>query len=211
MSFEPLLLGLSTGSFCVVSCAPVTVPYLLSERMSSIQNGKSVSLFLLGRLVGYLIFGAVLGAAGGYISELAGFGIQWRMSGISGVVIGLLMITAGFIFNFPHLRICHRVLQDRKSHMGAMIFGILTGLNVCPPFIAAATRAIHTESVFYGMTFFLLFFLGTTIFFIPLYLLPALKRYLNKVRIISRITMILLGFYYLTFHGILVLLANSAG
>jgi len=49
---EGLLLGLSTGSFCAISCAPVAVPFIFSEEIKSWRHNVGlVGLMLLGKLV----------------------------------------------------------------------------------------------------------------------------------------------------------------
>jgi hypothetical protein len=51
---EGLLLGLSTGSFCAISCAPVAIPFIFSEKIDGWrQNARLVGLMLLGRLAAY--------------------------------------------------------------------------------------------------------------------------------------------------------------
>jgi hypothetical protein len=46
-ALEPLLLGLSTGTWCVMYCAPITLPFLFGREDASVKkNAGLVNLFL---------------------------------------------------------------------------------------------------------------------------------------------------------------------
>ena len=47
-------LGLSSGTVCLFSCAPVLVPYLLGEGRRTGGNFLSLGLYLAGRLAGWM-------------------------------------------------------------------------------------------------------------------------------------------------------------
>jgi hypothetical protein len=49
-----------------------------------------------------------------------------------------------------------------------LILGILTGINFCPPFLLALTKAFHGSGPVAGMTLFVAFFVGTTLFLLPI-------------------------------------------
>ncbi|MCX5645541.1 MAG: hypothetical protein NTZ17_12835 [Phycisphaerae bacterium] len=53
---EGFLLGIASGGVCLAYCAPVLVPYLLSEGNTLRRSVISVGGFLAGRLIGYLVF-----------------------------------------------------------------------------------------------------------------------------------------------------------
>ena len=75
------------------------------------------------------------------------------------------------------------------------VLGLLTGLNLCPPFVAAAVRAAEAASLPAALLFFFLFFLGTLAWFPPFVLLGALRR-AAAVAQVARITMLFLAAYY---------------
>ena len=53
MAGEAFLLGISTGTYCALYCAPVILPFLFSEEArDGRKNGLHIALFMLGRLVG---------------------------------------------------------------------------------------------------------------------------------------------------------------
>jgi hypothetical protein len=59
---------------------------------------------------------------------------------------------------------------------GPAALGLLTGLNLCPPFIAAGIRAAQSASMMQALAFFALFFLGTSVWFIPFTAIGCIAR-----------------------------------
>ena len=63
MILEAILLGLSTGTYCTMYCAPVLIPFLSgTEKVSYKRNSGLIGAFLGGRLVTYFILGAAFAA-----------------------------------------------------------------------------------------------------------------------------------------------------
>ena len=67
---QGFLLGLSTGATCLAYCAPVLVPYLLGEAKSIRQTAWTLSRFMLGRLLGYLVFAVIAWLTGSWLGLL---------------------------------------------------------------------------------------------------------------------------------------------
>jgi sulfite exporter TauE/SafE len=61
---EGFLLGLASGITCLAYCASVLTPFMLGEGNKIRRNGFVLAQFLLGRLLGYLLFGAAAWLAG---------------------------------------------------------------------------------------------------------------------------------------------------
>jgi len=53
-----------------------------------------------------------------------------------------------------------------------------------------------------GMIFFAMFFIGTSVYFLPLLGVHLFKGRLQTVHLVARLTLILLGVYYFLFQGI---------
>jgi sulfite exporter TauE/SafE len=200
------LLGLSNGTACLAFCAPVLVPYWLSATRSARHHLRLLSEFLLGRLLGYLAFGVVAWWTGGLLASHRG----WRecILGASFLVLSPLLCAYGFRREPPQA--CApsaqsprlRWLRDRPGAM-PMVIGCLTGLSLCPPFLLAWAAAAASTTLGESLLFFLTFFLGTSIYFIPTPFLGALARF-EAVRIVGRLSMGLAGAYYF-YSGIILL------
>lgn len=192
---EAVLLAVSTGPYCLVSCAPVALPFLFAEEMSGKQNAQYVTLFLVGRIVGYLLFAVLLWIVGRVLfSSLTSTGGQVAHT-IIYLVLGILMVTSGIAYAFPGKKVCAMAGVNRQVRRKAAIFGFLTGLNLCPPFLAAAARVLEKANLGWGIAFFLPFF---GVFWV--------QRYLVQIRSVSRIVLILVGVFYFFAYGIVPLL-----
>ena len=206
---EAFILGLSNGATCISYCAPVFIPYLLGEGNSILRNSVLTVQFLGGRLLGYLLF-AVL-AWGINRSILQGANKPDLLIGAAYVIFSLLLIFYGF---FKTRTSCtstcatglrHRLLTIWPGSI-PVIAGLVTGLSFCPPFLIAFTGAVEKTSVLQSMFFFFAFFLGTSIFFIPLPF-SGLFRGFSALRIIGRMAAGLIGVYYL-YSGIVMIIGG---
>jgi hypothetical protein len=79
---------------------------------------------------------------------------------------------------------------------GPAALGLLTGLSLCPPFVIAAVRAAELGSAAAALRFFAVFFLGTSVWFVPLVSLGYVRRS-QAVTTVARMTMVLIAIYYL--------------
>jgi hypothetical protein len=79
---------------------------------------------------------------------------------------------------------------------GAAVLGLLTGLSLCPPFVAAGFRAAQLSSVLQALLFFTLFFVGTSVWFVPYVSLGCVVRN-QAVVTVARMAMVLIAIYYL--------------
>lgn len=180
-----LLLGLSSGIACLGICSPYLVPFLLAEKRTVAQNGFIILEYLAGRLIAYIVTGALAGAAGQYIS---GFKISGRITGAFLIVTALLLVfysvsSAGFFEFRPAKNITSRV---------PFFAGVVNGFNICPPFVTASVYAVSLHSVIKGAGFFMLFFLGTSVYVLPLIFTGLVSRF-ERARNAGKIAGMLAG------------------
>ncbi len=195
---EGFILGLSTGAVCLAYCGPVLLPFILGEGTTVIQNAKSVGLFLGGRLLAYILAGFFSGLLG---LTLLQHSLQNRfVFGIIYTLLALLMISYGF---HRFREIClgqkQQKLQQKLSSWPVTIplaGGFVTGLNFCPPFLLAITAAAETHRLYESLLFFIMFFLGTSLYFIPMPFLGFFKRK-QVLQVIGKFAAILAGLLYL--------------
>jgi sulfite exporter TauE/SafE len=195
---EGFILGLSTGAVCLAYCGPVLLPFILGEGTTVMQNAKSVGLFLGGRLAAYILVGFFSGLLG---LALVQNSLQNRfVFGIIYTLLALFMIAYGF---HRFREIClgqkQQKLQQKLVRWSAAIpvaGGFVTGMNLCPPFLLAITGAVETHRVAGSILFFIMFFLGTSIYFIPMPFLGFFRRK-QVLQIIGKFAAILAGLLYL--------------
>ena len=142
---EALILGLASGPACLASCAPVLVPSLLAERTGVHLNIRYLSMFLATRLVGYLLFAVVAWELGALVS------IQPPARPFVFALIHVLLACVLLKYAYSVGRACAHscvgselvTIGGTRRHRipGAAVLGFLTGVSLCPPFVAAGVRA----------------------------------------------------------------------
>jgi Uncharacterized conserved protein len=192
------LLGLTSGTICLAYCAPVLVPYLLGEGSRVKQNYLELALFLSGRLLGYLIFALMAWALGFFIVEHQVY--RELIFGTSYIVLAGLLVYYCFrksagLCAAEHFKKFWPGLSGNQHFFLPVLLGFLTGLNLCPPLLLAFTNAARAGSLWSSLIFFAFFFLGTTVFFMPMPFLGLLKR--NEIlRSIGKMAAGVIGSYY---------------
>jgi sulfite exporter TauE/SafE len=204
---EPLALGFSTGTWCVMYCAPVLLPFLCGrEDLSHRKNLSLIGLFLSGRLATYIALGFALGMTGYLVSEFFDPYLARRLSCVAYMFCGIVLLLSGF-----GKRLCGRakgpcgkaaVRIASGDNATALLSGLCVGLHICPPFWTAAVRSASSGSPVSGALYFLLFYIGTLPFFLPLLGIPFFSSRVPTFRRIARMTQVLVGGYFLFFAGI---------
>jgi len=196
---EGFLLGIASGGVCLAYCAPVLVPYLLGEGNTVRSSAVSVGGFLGGRLAGYLAF-AVL-------AWLTHFALVDRLPrqriviGIVTIALALVLMAYGFIGwrqRCPVATAGGRLGRLRLHHPSVMpaLLGLITGLNLCPPFLMAFGNAAQLPGLWQSLLFFMAFFVGTSVYMAPLPLVGAAGRH-EVVRTVGRLAAGVVGLFYL--------------
>ena len=204
---EGFILGLSTGVVCLAYCGPVLIPFLLSEANTLLNNTFTVLLFLAGRLLAYVVVGLLAGLAGAKLMQPSS--LQTVFYGILYIILALLMIAYGF-YRFReiclgHTRITGKVYFQRWPYLVPVVGGFATGINLCPPFLLAITGAVQSGAVLTSLLFFLMFFLGTSLYFVPLPFIGFFRRQ-QVLRIVGKFAAIIAGIIYL-YKGIIFLVS----
>ena len=188
MLLNGFLLGLSTGLFCISYCLPIYAPILLSESRTKKQTWFVFVKFTFGRFLAYIIFGAAVSFLGSRISSST-FGAIITVAIII-MAISLILYSLGFAL--PKSKLCHLFKKIKPP----FLFGFLTGINVCPPFLLAVAYVFKSGNVLGGMLFFSSFFVATTLYLAPFTFLG----YFSKTKIltqIARIAAFVVGFIFL--------------
>ena len=208
---EALALGLMSGPACVASCGPVVVPTLLAGNSGLRLHGRYLSTFLATRLCGYLLFAAMAWEFG----NLAALPSVARS-----LVLGPIhLLLAGALLRYAYSVGCNCGRSCKSAELvtigsagnhrvpGAAALGFLTGVSLCPPFVAAGVRAAEAASMVTALLFFAAFFLATTVWFVPFAALGWVRRN-EAVITVARMTMVLIALYYL-YAGVTILIRKN--
>jgi sulfite exporter TauE/SafE len=189
------LLGLSTGLFCAGFCLPLAAPVLFARQKQGIGGSAGgVGLFLLGRLAAYLLVGLGAGLLGGLLSRL--WSVKAVLLPVLYVLLGLLMVGYALIQSFPNLSLCRRLSPKLESNWYLLALGFLAGINICPPFLLAIAAAIDAGGVLNAVVFFLVFFVATSVYLVPLLFAGGVTRF-RIVRVVARVMAVVAGLYFI--------------
>lgn len=208
---EALVLGLASGPACIASCGPVVVPSLLAEHSGIRLNTRYLSTFLGARFLGYLLFAAVAWELGALVSFPPG--PRMVLIGAIHVLLAGVLLWYAYVAGHAYAQSCSgsRLVSigvtRKRSVPGAAALGFLTGLSLCPPFVAAGVRAAELGSLAAALLFFAVFFIGTSVWFVPFVGLGCVARN-ESVTTVARMAMALIALYY-AYLGMTMLLGRK--
>ena len=203
---EAIALGLATGPVCLASCGPVVLPWMLVQPQGVRVHARQLAIFLAARLAGYLLFACAIWSAGQVVSRVWS-GRSWVFGGVQvALAAGLLMYAVAW----PHAGCALRksshgeglvqigeppIPAPRARFTGAVALGFLTGVNLCPPFLVAGVRAAQLPTLTGALLFFVIFFVGTAIWFTPFLSLGVIRR-TPSFLLVARMAAVLLACWY---------------
>lgn len=187
---SPLLLGFSVGIYCFSYCIPFAAPLMISEQRQSKENIFLVFQFLFGRFLGYLLFGAFFGYLGQKINVLE-VNIIINMGLI--FLSLLLIVHALGLINWKYSSFCSK----HKKRI-PLFMGFLMGINVCPPFLMSVGYVFTLHNWAWGVIYFLMFFLATSIYFIPLFFLGYLNK-LKTFQLVGKVSSLIIGLLFFSY------------
>jgi hypothetical protein len=190
---EGFLLGLSTGYYCLASCLPLLAPYLLAEGQAAWKFNFYIFLqFLAGRFAAYMLFALLASLAG----QAGRYALPGWVFPLSMAACGLLMVFLAIsrVRGEPAPCLLKKDLSPFFRRL-PLALGFVTGINVCPPFMAGFLRLLELADVPSGFAYFGGFFAATSLFIAPVLLgTPWLGRRSSEI---GRLTLLLAGIWYL--------------
>jgi hypothetical protein len=173
-------------------------------------HSRQLGLFLAARLAGYIVFATAAWLVGSSIQRAwtgragigqAGIGQSWLMGWIEVLLAAALVVYA---VGWPHRR-CAAAKEAQglvrigegpgPLRSGALALGFLTGINLCPPFLVAGVRAAQLEHLPAALLFFVCFFVGTAVWFLPFLSMGFVQR-TPAVVTVARMVAVLLACWY---------------
>ncbi len=211
MILEAILLGLSTGTYCTMYCAPVLIPFLSgTEKVSYKRNSGLIGAFLGGRLVTYFILGAAFAAVGLLVNDFMDPVLAHKLSVYAYLLCGLSLLLNSLGIKFPwgcsdgcRLPKLRRIGNDWVTSICA---GLAVGLHICPPLWTAIVRSVFGGNGLSGFFYFIFFYIGTLPFFIPLFGIPFVAKRLHAIKKIARVTQVCASIYFMIFLGLIPLI-----
>ncbi len=187
---EGVLLGLSSGLFCIASCAPALVPFMMGEDRHLRGTAGALAGITAGRFAAYMLVGVLVGAAA---TSLQG-SLLTRVSSIA--MIALAFILIAFSLRGSETLPCLCTSKKLPTYGMPVAVGFLTGISPCPPFLLAISRAAELGSLVSGVGLFAGFFAGTSVYLFLFVPIGCAGKY-EQVCMIGRIAAVIAGIFYL--------------
>jgi hypothetical protein len=182
---------------------------MLGEGRGVFQNISLTAQFLIGRLLGYLFFGVIAWGINKTIPETLGYkeliiGGAYIVLSVSLIIYSSFNVRASCAAE--HVNGYFKKIRALSPSLLPVVMGFATGLNFCPPFLLAVTNAAALDGLLKSLIFFFMFFLGTSLFFIPAPLTGMLRGF-SPLGIIGKMAAGLIGLYYF-YAGIILLISG---
>lgn len=201
LMMQPILAGLSVGAFCLTYCFPFMGVFFAAEERGTKKNFFILLEFLGGRLAGYLCFGFLVG----YLGEKFDPQVLRFATDISLIILSFALLF--YLFGLVREKTFCGTPRWIKNR-GPAFMGFFMGINLCPPFLLSVTYVFSRQSALYGMFYFMLFFVASSLYFLPVMFVGLASR-AKEFRTLARISgfmvsgiFLIYGFYSLL-HNIL--------
>lgn len=193
-------MGLSVGIYCVAYCAPFVASVVATQIRSKKEDARVIAEFIVGRFFGYVAFGALFG----YLGSVIGGPAIKLFADASLIVLSLLLMVqaAGLIWQKSGLCLVQKKIGSRLP----FVMGFLMGVNVCPPFLMSLAYVLTLGTALKGAAYFMMFFLGSSVYFIPLFFFrefnkkPEIQRAARVAAFLAGIMFLGYGAYSLAAH-----------
>lgn len=188
MITESLILGLSTGSACVTTCGMVMFPYLMSNASNVKKITFDLSIFMITRFLTYF----VLANISWYLGQAL-----FSNPFVKNVVPAILYIILSAVLIYYSItakkqkNLCPaktiKTFKNKKSI--PILLGIINSLGFCPAIFIILTKGATQSSLIQSYLTFVAFFIGSSVWFLPLPLAGKIK----KVEILKTIGILATG------------------
>lgn len=171
---DSFILGLSSGSTCLLTCGFVLFPYMMAGSEGTRKIITDLSLFMLARFVVYFILATLAWYFGKVIFTSPIFSNY-----ISGV---LYMVFSGMLIWYSISRGRRKDCPARivttvdNKKLVPIVLGIVNSLGFCPALLLILTKSATQDTIVHGYLAFLSFFAGTALYFVPLPLAGKIKK-----------------------------------
>lgn len=171
---DSLILGISSGSACVATCGIVMFPYLMSGSAGTRRITIDLSIFMAVRFLVYFI-----------LATLSWYFGQALFSNpiVRNIVPGILYIGLSVMLVY------YSISKSRKSNCPAkmlttinnkklipIILGVVNSLGFCPALFIVLTKGATQNSLMQSYLAFTAFFIGSSLWFLPLPFAGKIKK-----------------------------------
>jgi len=171
---DSLILGLSSGSACLATCGMVMFPYLMAGSSGVKRIALDLTLFLLTRFLVYFILATLswyLGQA--FFSNAV---VRNIVPGILYIVFAVMLVWYSISKN-RNPDCPAKIMQTiNNNRLVPILLGIVNSLGFCPALFIILTKGATQSTLVHSYIAFLAFFIGSSIWFLPLPLAGRIRK-----------------------------------
>lgn len=170
--FTVWLLGASLGlTACTATCLPFMGTWVLGRGGTQMQALRDTALFVSGRILAYILLGALAASAGAWLAQV-------MKGGTGNFVIGAASIAAGLWLLIPGVAHARCATSRKAASTPPLLLGFSLSLTPCAPLASLLAVCAAAGSVKLGMASGAAFGLGAAL--TPLLILLPLIGLLGK-------------------------------
>lgn len=171
---DSFILGLSSGSACLATCGMVMFPYLMAGSAGVKKIAIDLSLFLFTRLIIYLL----LATLAWYFGQALFSNILVRniVPGILYIVFAIMLVWYSISNNKNRDCPAKIVTTVNNKKLVPIFLGVVNSLGFCPALFIILTKSATQGTIYQSYLAFLAFFIGSSIWFLPMPMAGKIRR-----------------------------------
>jgi len=171
---DTFILGLSSGSTCLLTCGMVIFPYLMAGSAGTRKIITDLSFFLLTRLVVYFLLATLAWYFGKAILTSAIF--RNYVSGILYILFAVMLVWYSISRNRKPDCPAKIVTTVNNKKLVPVLLGVVNSLGFCPALFLILTNSATQGTLARSYLAFLGFFAGSSLYFLPLPLAGRIRK-----------------------------------
>jgi cytochrome c biogenesis protein CcdA len=182
---DSLILGLSSGSACLATCGMVMFPYLMAGSAGVKRIAFDISLFLLTRFIVYFILATLAWYFGQAI--FTNTVVRNIVPGILYMIFAIMLVWYSISKNRKPDCPARIVSTVNNKRLVPLMLGLVNSFGFCPALFIILTKGATQGTLLQSYLAFLAFFIGSSVWFLPLPLAGRIRRkeVLSKIGILA--------------------------
>jgi hypothetical protein len=171
---DSFILGLSSGSACLATCGIVMFPYLMAGSAGVRRITIDLSLFLITRLAVYLILATLSWYFGQAL--FSNPVVRNIVPGILYIVFSVMLVWYSISNNRNRECPAKIVKTINNRRLVPVLLGVVNSVGFCPALLIILTKGATQGTLFQSFAAFITFFIGSSIWFLPLPLAGKIRK-----------------------------------
>jgi len=171
---DSFILGLSSGSACLVTCGMVMFPYLMAGSAGIKRIALDLALFLFTRFFIYFILATLVWYFGqALFSDIV---VRNIVPGILYIVFAVMLVWYSISKNRNQDCPAKIVTTVNNKKLIPILLGVVNSIGFCPALLIILTKGATQGTLIQSYLSFLAFFIGSSVWFLPLPLAGKIRK-----------------------------------